>query len=183
MLVNQTLINECLKNNRKAQFELYQICYGVLMSICYRYRANKEDAEELLNQGFLKVLLNLDKYNVKVPFEAWIRRIMVNTIIDEFRKSKKEKEHLNYADFQEETYLDNRVDFNLADLNFEAEELLNMLNKLPEMSRKVFNLYAIDGYAHKEIAEMLTISVGTSKWHVSFARAELKKMINNKRIK
>ena len=92
MEIDQKLISSCINNERKAQFELYKKCYGLLMGVCLRYQKNREDAEEVLNQGFLKILLNLDKYNTKIPFEAWIRRVMINTVIDEYRKDKKSNE-------------------------------------------------------------------------------------------
>ena len=150
------------------------------MTVCYRYKKDKSEAESLMNQGFLKILTNLDKYSEAVPFEAWSRKIMINTVIDDYRKTKKDKETIEYADFQEPTYDQYYIDYNEADKEFNAEELKLMLLKLPDMSRKVFNLYAVDGYSHKEISEMLSMSVGTSKWHVSFARTELKKLIEKK---
>jgi RNA polymerase sigma factor (sigma-70 family) len=183
MKIEKLLIEACCKQERKAQFLLYKECYGVLMSICFRYKFNKEDAEEILNIGFLKILNNIDKYKFTTPFEAWIRRIMINTVIDEYRKTKKDKEHIEYADFQESNYENKHSELNTADLDFEAADLLNMLEQLPNMTKKVFNLYAIDGFAHKEIAEMLNMSIGTSKWHVSTARAELKKMIEKNELK
>lgn len=182
MNVSNELIQGCISKDRKAQFELYKECYSVLLSVCFRYKNNKEDAEEMLNIGFLKILNSMDKYSSNVPFEAWIRRIMINTLIDEFRKSKKERENLEYADLKESGLDNKQSDLNSADLQFDAEELEQLLKQLPDMSCKVFNLYAIDGYSHKEIADMLGISVGTSKWHVSFSRAELKKKIEHKRI-
>lgn len=179
MEIDQKLISSCINNERKAQFELYKKCYGLLMGVCLRYQKNREDAEEVLNQGFLKILLNLDKYNTRVPFEAWIRRVMINTVIDEYRKDKKSNEIIEYTDFQEE-YNASDIDINDAEKQFNSEELETMLKQLPDVSGKVFNLYAIDGYSHKEVAEKLGMSVGTSKWHVSFARAELKKLIEKK---
>jgi RNA polymerase sigma factor (sigma-70 family) len=177
MHINQELITACLKSERKAQFELYHQCYSVLMGVCIRYKNNREDAIEILNQGFLKVLNNLNKYEEKVPFEAWIRRIMINTIIDEYRKGKKASELVKYTDFETGAHNERHVDYNEADKQLDAEELEDMLKQLPPISQKVFNLYAVDGYSHKEVSEMLDISVGTSKWHVSFARAKLQKMI------
>lgn len=152
------------------------------MSVCVRYKTNREDAEEMLNIGFLKILNSIEKYQPNVPFEAWIRRIMINTMIDEYRKTKKDKEHIDYADLQDRGFENKHAELNSADLDFEATDLKNMLESLPDMSKKVFNLYAIDGYTHKEIADMLNMSIGTSKWHVSFARAELKKMIEKKAV-
>ncbi len=174
-MVSEELIEGCIKKERKAQFELFKECYGFLMAICRRYYSNKEDAEAIMNKAFLKILDNLNKYRPEVPFQLWIRRIMLNTIIDQFRKDKKYKEqtvfdilHGNYS---------NAVDINLADLKLDAAYLYSMLDQLPEMSKRVFCLYAIDGFKHHEIAEDLKISEGTSKWHVSNARSILKNML------
>ncbi|MGB0403072.1 MAG: RNA polymerase sigma factor [Salibacteraceae bacterium] len=177
MEVNKDILKRCINSERKAQFLLYKSCYSTLLSVCLRYEKNREDADFLLNKGFMKILTKIDSYKNDRPFEAWIRRIMINTIIDEYRRTNKENSILQFRDIQGDG-LDNRwVDYNAADLEFEAEELLNMVQQLPPESRKVFNLYTIEGYAHKEIAEMLGISDGTSKWHVSFARKKLREMI------
>ncbi|MBD79090.1 MAG: RNA polymerase subunit sigma-70 [Crocinitomicaceae bacterium] len=167
-----------MKDNRKAQFALYRSCYSILLSVCLRYEKNKEDAEFLLNKGFMKILTKLHLFKDDRPFEAWIRRIMINAIIDEHRKYSKQKNIIQFSDIQSVGSNDSRwVEYNAADLNFEAEELLGMVQQLPPESRKVFNLYTIEGYAHKEIANMLGISDGTSKWHLSFARKKLREMI------
>lgn len=177
MEVKQDILKRCINNERKAQFLLYKSCYSTLLSVCLRYEKNREDADFLLNKGFMKILTKIESFKNDRPFEAWIRRIMINTIIDEYRRTNKENSILQFRDIQGDG-LDSRwVDYNAADLEFEAEELLNMVQQLPPESRKVFNLYTIEGYAHKEIAEMLGISDGTSKWHVSFARKKLREMI------
>ncbi len=177
MEVNQDIIDGCIANKRKAQFALYKQCYSILLSVCLRYENNKEDAEFLLNQGFLKIVTKLNSFKGDRPFEAWIRRIMINTIIDDYRKYSKEKSIIQFKDIQHDGTENEWVEYNAADLDFEAEELLGFINKLPTESKKVFVLYAVDGYAHKEIAEMLNISDGTSKWHVSFARKKLRELI------
>lgn len=177
MAINPQLIKDCARGDRKAQFQLYRSCFGLLMSVCLRYRKNEDDAAEILNVGFMKVLTNLDKYKDKVPFEAWIRRIMINTLIDDFRKNRKVKELIESTDFEHEEIFTSSVNYNEADLHFDADDLQNMVNQLPPMSRKVFNLYAIDGYSHKEVGAVLGISDGTSKWHLSFARKKLQNMV------
>ena len=176
MVLDKSLLKDCQNNERRAQFELYHKCYGILMAICLRYYKNSNDAEEALNMGFLKIVTKLDKYNSDVPFEAWIRRIMINTIIDEFRKNKKGKETIEYTDFNG-VYESKTVNYNEADLKFEAEELEIMIKTLPPVSQKVFNMHVIDGYSHKEIAELMEISIGTSKWHVSNARKILRGLV------
>lgn len=177
MIIQPSLIDLCIKQNRKAEFELYKLTYSYLMSICMRYSKDKDTASESLNIGFLKILKNLTSYKPGIPFKSWIRRVMVNTLIDEYRKTKREKEKITYVN----EYYDN-VDFSevneaLSRLNY--QQLLFQINLLPEATKKVFNLFAIDGFSHKEISEMLAISEGTSKWHVNAARQKLKEYIEN----
>lgn len=176
MLVDKSLLESCQNNDRRAQFELYRKCYGILMSICLRYEKNSQDAEELLNMGFLKIVTKLDKYNTEVPFEAWMRRIMINTIIDEFRKNKKAKAAIEYTDFNG-VHENHSVSYNEADMLFDAEELETMIRLLPPVTQKVFNLHVLDGFSHKEVADQLDMSVGTSKWHVSNARKILRGLV------
>ena len=183
MVIEKQLLVDCIKGERKAQFLLYKKCYSVLMSVCCRYKKNREDAAGLANQGFLKILHNIEKYNETSAFEAWIRKIMINTVIDEFRKEKKDIEAIEYSDFQNNSHYNRHVDYNNADKDFGAEDLENMVKELPPVSRNIFNLFAIDGYSHREIAEMFNISEGTSKWHVNFARSKLKEMIAQFKLK
>jgi RNA polymerase sigma factor (sigma-70 family) len=177
-MIDAPLLKACKSKDRKAQHLLYKRCFGFLMSVCVRYKQDHDEARAILNFGFLKILTNLDKYNTDIPFEAWTRRIMINTIIDEFRQNRKERETIEYSNFEEADLYDSHIDFNTADRQFDAEELEMMIKSLPEVSQKVFNLFAIDGFSHQQIGEMLNISIGTSKWHVSFARKELKQMIS-----
>lgn len=170
----------CKKQDRRAQQELYRYCYSQLMSVCSRYEKNEEDARFILNLGFMKIIDHIDKYTEDVPFVAWIRRIMINTVIDEFRKNKKRKETIVLDDGETNTYEKLRYDTNLAAEQFEAEELEGYIRRLPEDTRKVFNMFAIDGYSHKEISDMLQMSIGTSKWHVSRARKMVIAMIAKK---
>jgi len=180
MEIDLELINACVKKNRKAQFTLYQKCYALLLSVCLRYEHNKSDADHVLNKAFLKILNNLDSFNLNIPFEPWIRRIMINTIIDEYRRSKKNAHVITIEEISSLSNVDDVVDINEATKRFDERDLLRMLENLPTVSKQVFNLFAIDGYAHKEIAEMLNMSEGTSKWHVSFARKKLREMIRER---
>ena len=173
------LLQDCKNGDRKAQYQLYRHCFALLMGVCYRYKNQEEDAAALMNAGFLKILTNLDKYKPEIPFEAWAKRIMINTIIDEFRKNRKVRELIEYKDFSETDDFEAFIDFNKAAEAFDAEELENLIKKLPPVSQKVFNLYAIDGYKHQEISELLDISEGTSKWHLSFARKKLQEMLGD----
>ena len=125
----------------------------------------------------MKILDNLKTYTTDKPFEAWAKRIIINTLIDDFRKQRKVKELIEYTDFSELPPTQDSIDFNEADKQFDAQQLEAMIQQLPPMSQKVFNLYALDGYKHSEIAALLEISEGTSKWHLSSARKKLKEMM------
>lgn len=177
MNIQPQLIALCVKQDRKAEFDLYKLTYSYLMSICLRYCKDKDTASEVLNMGYLKILKSINTYKPEVPFKAWIRRIMVNTLIDEYRKNKREREKVVYV----EDYYDNA---NFSEVNevmgkFSCSQIYEEIDKLPEATKKVFNLFVIDGYSHKEIATMLDISEGTSKWHLNAARQKLKEQIEN----
>ncbi len=171
------LLDGCLSNDRKSQHRLYNLCYSFMMGVCLRYAGNKDDARALVNAGFLKIILNMQSYQRDIPFEAWVRTILVRTSIDEFRKNQNYKTWIT----QQEDFSDSSISvsgsFNEAENKLNVVYIEQCLNRLPPVSKQVFNLFAIDGYPHKEIALMLGISEGTSKWHVNFARQKLKEMI------
>jgi RNA polymerase sigma factor (sigma-70 family) len=169
------LITGCLNKERKAQYDLYKKTYGFLMAICRRYANSSYEADDLLNIGFLKILNNLDKYQPKIPFGIWIRKVMINTIIDEFRKNISHKEKISYVEEHFDSNI--QIDLNEALSSLNMEEIQTCIDQLPPVSKKVFNLFIIDGYSHKEIADLLNISEGTSKWHVNFSRIKLQELI------
>ncbi|HAP00734.1 MAG TPA: RNA polymerase subunit sigma-24 [Bacteroidetes bacterium] len=175
--VNSELINSCIQQDRRAQNMLYKQTYTRLMNICRRYARNSEEARELFTIGFLKILNNLDKYQQHIPFESWISRVMINSIIDEHRRHSSFKEHHQFVENEKLDYK-NEADFNEYEKQMSTDQALSMLNQLPEATRKVFALFAIDDYTHKEIAVMLGISENTSKWHVSDARKRLLKQLS-----
>lgn len=173
------LINDCRKGNRKAQYLLFRSCFPVLMGVCSRYSQDEEQAQSGMNESFLKILDNLDKWKSNTPFEPWIRRIAINVMIDAFRKNRRVKELIEYRDFsgvQEENSLTD-PDWQVAPNPIDAEVLQRMIQQLPPTSQKVFNLFAIDGFKHQEIARLLKMSEGTSKWHLSSARKKLKEWV------
>lgn len=147
------------------------------MSVAMRYKTNPEDAKAMVNQAFLKIMTNIQKYTFDGPFEAWIRRIMINTLIDDFRKIQKERDRIEHIDFSETNGNSYGFNFNEAEQIFSVGELEAMIHQLPNMTRNVFNLFAIDGYKHKEIADLFGISIGTSKWHLANARKKLLQML------
>lgn len=172
MNIQPELIQACIKRERKAEYELYKITFSYLMSICIRYTRNQDRAKETLNQGFLKILSNLSKYDTTVPFKPWIRRIMINTLINEFKKEKIHAQNINYV----ETYYDSNeyADVNNAVSKIDMQQIYHFIEQLPPATQQVFNLYFIDGFKHREIAEMLEITEGTSKWHLNSAKEKLK---------
>ncbi len=177
MNIEIDLITACIRKERKAQYDLYKLVFRYLMSICVRYTHSYEEANEALNTGFLKILNNLEKYKADVPFKAWIRKIMVNVLIDEYRKQKKERENTKMMlEYVEHTPM---VEINNAIAKMDAERIHRLIMELPIVSQRVFNLFVIDGFDHKEIAAMLGISEGTSKWHLHNSRELLKEKLVN----
>jgi RNA polymerase sigma-70 factor (ECF subfamily) len=175
-MIDQNIIKDCKKNNRRAQEKLYEWCYVRLMPMCARYHRNDEDARHVLNIGFVKICKNLEKIG-DAPFEAWVRRIMKNTIIDEFRKTKNYTQLVDFKETDRELEIKSVKVENSVWSKLETDILMGMLKRLPDASRKVFNLFVIDGYSHREIGDMLEMSEGTSKWHLSNARKLLKEMV------
>ena len=172
-MLEKTLKERCLKEERKAQYELYKLCFGTLMSVCLRYTSSKDRALELINIGFFKIITNLHKHKEEVPFEAWIRKIMVNTAISEYKKEQTYasllQNNIDQYDFPEEESEENNEYYGI-----DRDMILSAMNMLSPMTKNVVNLYIFDGYKHEEIAEMLGIPVGTSKWHLHQGRKELK---------
>lgn len=171
------LIQGCIRDERDSQRKLYKLFYGYAMSICLRYSKTKEEALEIVNDGFMKIFLKIGKYDSSRSFKGWIRRIMINTAVDAYRQNLK---HYYAEDVVLLEYETTEVGV-LDQLNY--EDLLQLVHQLSPGYRAVFNLYVIDGYNHEEIAELLTISVGTSKSNLFKARAQLqarlKKNISN----
>jgi RNA polymerase sigma factor (sigma-70 family) len=181
MEIPKELIEQCRKGDRKAENELYKILYSFLMSICRRYIRQDEKAREMLNIGFCRVLINVNKYQPVAPFQYWARRIMVNVLINEH---KKEKLHYGNHNYVETYYEDEKYsEINTAIDRFDISRIAMYIEKLPPASRQVFNLFIIDGYTHAEIASVLGISEGTSKWHLNASREKLKEMLTEKKIK
>lgn len=167
------LLDGCLIGNPKCQELLYKQFYGYAMSVCLRYTRTHDEAIEIVNDGFIKIFNNADKVDLTKSFKNWLRRIMVNTALDYYRHNLK---HYNHEDIQEgEYHLTDNTD---ASSDVSYEELLGFVQKLSPAYRTVFSLFAIDGYSHEEIAEMLGISIGTSKSNLARARINLREMLS-----
>ncbi len=162
------LIKGCLKGDRKAQRQLYDQYSGNFLSICIRYVKDRDLAEDVMIEGFMIIFENLSQFEKKGSFEGWMKRIIVNQSLLTLRKNKKLAMEIDLDHHEELTAANGEFD------HFETEELLKMVAALPVGYRTVFNLYAIEGYSHHEIHEMLDISENTSKSQLSRARALLK---------
>jgi RNA polymerase sigma factor (sigma-70 family) len=166
------LINGCLSQQRSSQEQLYKLLFPKMMAMVRRYvdYNNYHLAEEILNNGFLKIFQKIDSYKFEGSFEGWCRRIVFNSMADYLRS------HVKYSKKTLFVEKDELVDNNIAS-KFAYNDLIKLINQLPETNKVVFNMYAIDGYTHKQIAEHLNISEGTSKWHLFEARKVLKQKI------
>ena len=164
------LIAGCQKAEGKAQKMLYEQYASKMYAVCLRYLKNEMDAEDALLNGFMKVFQNIDRFEAKGSFEGWIRRIVVNEALAFLRK--KEPLYMGIEDNLIQVACNSSADQHLAE-----GELMALLHTLPAGYRAVFNLYAIEGYSHKEIADMLNINVGTSKSQLSKARAMLQRRL------
>ncbi|HUH34186.1 MAG TPA: sigma-70 family RNA polymerase sigma factor [Daejeonella sp.] len=166
--LTEKLRNGCLRGDPGSQKKLYQSFYGFALAICLRYCNDRDEAVEVMNTGFLKVLTHLDKYNPSKPFKPWLSRVMTNTAIDHYRSQLKFAYMADLSEAEEittEASIDQKLNY---------EDLLKLVQRLPPGYRTVFNLYAIDGYSHEEIGKKLGISEGTSKSNLFKARQKLR---------
>ncbi len=170
MISNQIVI-KCIHGNRRAQKKLYKTYAQKMFVHCYRYVSNKEDVEDILAEGFIKVFNNLTKveYRDAKSFEGWVRQIMVNECLSFLRKKK-----MLFYDLEENELIENSYTINL---DVDAQYIYKMILSLPIGYRTVFNLYAIEGYSHAEISEKLNIATSTSRSQLTKARAILKKLV------
>ncbi|MEM6345020.1 MAG: RNA polymerase sigma factor [Bacteroidota bacterium] len=165
----QALLEACKAGDRAAYGTLYQAYYSYAMSICLRYSSSREEAQEIVNDGFVKVFLRLQShYDPKLSFKAWLRRLLINTAIDVYRKQKYHRESMPLESAPEVEVSEDGLS------RLTQEEIMKVVQLLPNSYRYVFNLYIVEGYKHEEIAQQLGISVGTSKSHLAKARRKLK---------
>jgi RNA polymerase sigma factor (sigma-70 family) len=168
----QLLLQGCKKNDRESQRLLYQHYYGYAMSICMRYCRSYEESKEIVNDGFMKVFKKIDQHVTESSFKAWLRKIMINSAIDHYRKEVK---HQNHTDIEQAVLPVTASNHAIDDLSY--AELIGMVQRLSPGYRAVFNLHVIDGFTHEEISGILGISEGTSKSNLMKARENLKKML------
>lgn len=164
------IIEGCKRNERASQERLYKVFYPKMMAMIKRYYSDQMIAEEIINNGFLKAFKHINTFEFKGSFEGWLRRIMFHSVADYATVQNKYKD--NIVLLEKDTLLSKNYTHNLY-----YNDLLKLVETLPEATRVVFNLYVIENYAHKEIGRLLKISEGTSKWHLSEARRILKEKI------
>ena len=174
-MTEKEIIQGCRKQNRKAQQALYDKYSPKMFGVCKRYVKNYEDAEDVLVEGLFKAMKNIHQFNEDGSFEGWIRRIVVNQSLMHLRKSHNFKMTVEISNIEIKTVA--TIEDDLA-----AEDILNLLNKLPTGYRTVFNLYVVEGFKHREIAEQLGISINTSKSQLILAKKRLKSLVQQNQI-
>ncbi|HEY4653364.1 MAG TPA: sigma-70 family RNA polymerase sigma factor [Cyclobacteriaceae bacterium] len=169
------LLDSCRRGNRNSQDRLYKEYFAYSMGICLRYSRTRQEAIEILNDGFLKIFTKLDKYSPGLSFKGWLRKVMINSAIDYFRRNEKHYHALDISHAHYESTNENILD------QLSEQEIIAAIQRLPPSYRMVFNLFVIEGYKHEEIANMLNISVGTSKSNLAVSRNKLQKMLLGER--
>jgi len=162
----EEIIGRCLKNDRKAQQLLYERYSPGLLGMCIRFTGNRIEAEDVLQEAFVKIFTNLDHYRGTSSLAAWMRKIVINTAITLYHRHKKHKNQYDIDDMKDKT----PGNCNISDLEFTREEMMKVITALPPGYRMVFNLYALEGYKHKEIAKEMGIDINTSKSQYSRAK-------------
>lgn len=171
------IIEGCLRNEHKAQYRLYEMFYRNMTVVCLRYSKDREEANDMVQEGFIKVFKNLKRYEFKGSFEGWMRRIFVNNAIDNIRRKK--KDHLLLGEDEKmDAFSDKDMDPFDGMGELDPKLVMEAIQKLTPAYKAVFSLYVIEEYSHKEIAEMLNISVGTSKSNLAKAKQNLRKYLN-----
>ncbi len=174
-MTEDELIDKCLRGDHRAQKALFDKFSGKMMSVCMRYAAEREQAEDVLQDGFVKIFGHLSKFKREGSFEGWIRRTMVNTSLDSLRKKRAVTID---TDISEAEYLAGTDEKSLGKLRL--EELMKLIHEMPTGYRTVFNMYAIEGYSHREIADELGITESTSKTQFRKARTYLMNIIGER---
>jgi len=179
MRSDDQIIVGCQKGKRKAFSQLFENYAPVMLGVCMRYCKNRSAAEDVMQDGFIKVFSQIHKFRHEGSFEGWIKRIMINAAIDNYQSNLKHAFHEDISEVDQESVLlgDMEEEDFPEDMNISFERLMDMIQDLPDGYRMVFNLYAIENYSHKEIASLLGISENTSKTQLRKARKSLRKRI------
>jgi RNA polymerase sigma factor (sigma-70 family) len=174
------IVKGCVGNDPKMQQALYQRLAPKMLAVCYRYCNDRDDAKDIMHEAFVKVYINIGKFKFNSTLETWITRIMINSSIDFFKKKTKLSQLFDNMKSDEDYDVENEIEDPGPQVS--EETLLQLVDELPKGSKLVFNLYAIEGFGHKDIAQMLGISEGTSKSQLSRARDLLKRALKEKKL-
>jgi RNA polymerase sigma-70 factor (ECF subfamily) len=177
MIVDETILDGCIAGNREAQYELYKKFAPSMLALCFRYAKNRDEAEDLLQEGFLRVFQKISTFRREGSFEGWIKRIMINNALNEIKKSRRIP-FLEDIDVIRETQITDLEEPEGIFDRVPPDVLQEMIRSLPEGYRIVFTLYVLEDYSHKEIAEELNIKESTSKTQLLKARRYLKNKLN-----
>lgn len=167
------IISKCKTTDRRSQEKLYRLFSGKLFSLCLKYSSSYDQAKDNLQEGFLKILENISQYNGKGSFEGWMSRIIINTSLREYQSS------IVFSEYHDHLLLDHD-ELKMEEETIPVDFLVRIIEELPDKYRLVFNLYVFEEFSHHEIADMLKISVGTSKSNLSRARQKLKEKIEDR---
>lgn len=170
-------VEDCRLGSTRAQHKLFRHFYGSVMSVCMRYAGNTDEAADMLNEGFLKVFSNLDKYENTGSFEAWLKRVVCNAALDYRRRFVKKVDFVNIDEMPDTKQIADEA-VNDAVARISSQELVELIQQLPPVTRMVFNMFVFEGYSHRDIALALNITENTSAWHVNSARSKLKEAIS-----
>jgi len=174
------LIQRCVKQERAAQKELFELFYGKMLGVCMRYTKDNDRAQEVVQEGFIKVFDKLGEFDFSGSFEGWVRRIMMNSSIDAIRKRNRQPFVTDEEYVFNEHSANQNHDFDEDITSVKASHAMKAVQQLSPAYRTVFNLYVIENYSHKEIADFLNISEGTSKSNLAKAKINLRKMLKDK---
>lgn len=182
--INSEIVYKCREGNKKAMQSLYEAYKRRMLGVCLRYTNDAEEAKDLMHDGFVKVFTSLDKWKEEIPFEGWLTVVIRNNAINSIRKQGR----LNFVNFEQ---VENQVEYEDINLNekedwiknISAEDAIDLINSLPEKYKVIINLYALEGMSHKEIAEMLGTTEGTSKSQLSRARQQLIQLVRENQKK
>lgn len=176
------IIQRCIKQDRLAQEQLFKLFYGKMMGVCMRYTKDQDQAQEVVQTGFIKIFEKLEGFDFKGSFEGWVRRIMVNASIDAIRKRKRQAFLSDEEYIFNEEAVEQEHNFDEDFSGLKAKYAMEAIQKLSPAYQAVFNLYVIENYSHREIAEILGISEGTSKSNLAKAKMNLRKILSEKFI-
>jgi RNA polymerase sigma factor (sigma-70 family) len=173
---DDVLIAGCLQNDRNSQELLYRKYFGSMLRMVSRYTQDKQAAQEIINNGFLRAFKKLDTFSYQGSLEGWLRKLVFHCLSEYFKQHNK---YLQLLVFEEQEKAPTTAGAETALHQMYYDDVMKLVGTLPPATREVFELYAIEGFSHMEIAQQVNISIGTSKWHLSTARKQLQHLLNN----